>query len=148
MSERLSNETWRRLREEARGAAAEAERQTRAAAETADLPRLHQLEQRLGALNEAWAVHEKSLVTRIPIIGPVLAWLGTRLARFLLQHQVTFNSESARLLQELYQAQRLLASEQVDRADDLFSRLDERLLSLEARLEDLEEEVRRLRERP
>ncbi len=152
MDERLSNETWRRLREEARRAAAEAARQEAgrqaAAVEMTDLSRLSLLEQRLAALNEAWAVHNQPLLTRIPVVGPLLARLGMRLARFLLQNQVAFNAESSRLLQQLHQAQRLLTGEQIDRADDLFARLDERLLSLEARLEELEEEVRRLRQRP
>jgi hypothetical protein len=149
MNDDLDQEQWRSLREKARKTAAtgpaQAEQWTRAALETTDLALLARLEQRLGQLNDAWAVHEKPLLTRIPLIGPLLAWLGARLARFLLQNQVAFNAEAASLLQELQQAQRLLNREQLERGDDLFSRLEERLLALEARLKDLEDEAMRRR---
>jgi len=149
MDEGLSQETWRRLREEARNAAADqqqAEQYTRAALEMPELALQAQLEQRLGRLSQTWAVHEKPLLTRIPLLGPLLAWLGSHLVRFLLQNQVSLNAEMATILQELLQIQRFLAREQIERSDDLFSRLDERLLALEARFKDLEAEVARLRE--
>lgn len=150
MEDDLDRQRWRRLREEARKAAAtgqeEAERWTRAALDATDLALLAHLEQRLGQLNDSWPVHAKPLLSRIPLIGPVFTWLGARLARFLLQNQVVFNAEAAQLLQELHQVQRLLTREQLERSDDLFSRLDERLLALEARLKDLEAEVSRGRE--
>jgi hypothetical protein len=146
----LSEETWRQLRREARSTAdearrEEAERLTGEAMATADLAALSRLEERLEALGQAWAVHEKPLSSRIPLIGPWLGRLGLRLGRFLLQHQVAFNAEAVRTLQEGYRAQRLLADAAVARGDALFSRLDERLLALEARLRDLEAEVERLR---
>lgn len=150
MEDELGQEEWRRLREQARQAAAarqgRAEQWTRAAMDTASLALPAHLEQRLEQLNTAWAVHEKALLTRIPLVGPLLARLGARLVRFLLQNQVVFNAEAASLLQELYQVQILLNREQVERSDDLFSRLDECLLALETRLQDLEQEVARLRE--
>jgi hypothetical protein len=150
MEDDLAQERWRFLREEARKEAATGQEQveqwTRAALETADLDLLAHLERRLGQLNDAWAVHEKPLLTRIPIVGPLFAWLGVRLARFLLQNQVGFNAEAARLLQELHQVQRLLNREQLERSDDLFFHQEERLLALEARLKDLEAEVARGRE--
>jgi hypothetical protein len=149
MKDDLDQERWRRLREEARKAAATGPEQTelwtRAALDTPDVAFLANLEQRLEQLNDAWAVHEKPLLTRVPLIGPFFAWLGTRLVRFLLQNQVVFNAEAARLLQELYQAQRLLGREQIERSDDLFACLEERILALEARLKDLEDEVARRR---
>jgi len=151
MDEDLSDETWRRLRQEARRVAAEergrqAEQWTDEAMETADAELLARIEQRLKGLSQAWAVHERPLVTRIPLIGPLLGRLGSRWGRFLLQHQVAFNAEIARALQELHQVQQVLTREQVDRGDDLFSRLDEAVLALEARIRDLEEEVERLRQ--
>jgi hypothetical protein len=149
MDEGLSPETWRRLRQEARNAAPgqrEVEEWTRAAMAAPELAFLAQLEQRLEKLNQAWAVHEKPLLSRIPLLGPLLTRLGSRLASFLLQNQVVYNAESARLLQELHKAQRALDQQQVERTDDLFSRLDERLLALEARLKDLEADIARLRE--
>jgi hypothetical protein len=150
MEDNLDQERWHRLREEARRAAAarqeQAEQWTRAALETAGLALPDELERRLGQLNADWAVHEKPLLNRIPILGPFFAWLGARLVRFLLQNQVVYNAQTASLLQELHQVQRLLNREQLERTDDLFSRLDERLLALEARLKDLEEEVAGLRE--
>jgi len=150
MEDDLDQAAWHRLRAEARQAATErqelAEQWTRAALETADLALPAHLEQRLAQLNAAWAVHEKPLLSRIPIVGPLLTWLGARWARFLLQNQVRFNAETARLFQELHQVQRLLIREQIERSDDLYARLEERLLALEARLQDLEEEVASLRE--
>jgi len=151
----MSEETWRRLRWEARRFAGgmsgeEAERCVRRTLAEADLELLARIERRLQSLNESWAVHERPLLSRLPVIGPLLSWLGSRLARFLLQHQVAFDAETARLLQELYQVQRLLTQEQIARTDDLFARLDEAVLALEARVRDLEDEVEHLRrqERP
>jgi hypothetical protein len=150
MDKGLAQEKWRRLRAEARDAAAMGQQQARqyahAAMETPDLALLAQLEQRLGRLSQAWAIHEKPLLTRIPLLGPLVAWLGSRLVRFLMQNQVSLDAEIASILQDLHQAQRLLAREQIERSDDLFSRLDERLLALEARSKDLEDEVAQLRE--
>jgi hypothetical protein len=150
MEDNLEQEAWHHLRAEARQAAAarheQAEQWTHAALETADLALPAHLEQRLAQLNAAWAVHEKPLLSRIPLVGPLLSWLGARWAHFLLQNQVLFNAEAARLLQELHQVQRLLTQEQIARSDDLYFRLEERLLALEARLQDLEKEVARLRE--
>ena len=150
MEDNLDQEQWRRLRQEARQAAAaeqeRAEQWAQAALNTADPDRLTQLEQRLEQLDEVWAVHEKPLRNRLPLLGPALTWLGTRLARFLLQNQAIFNAESARRLQEVYQVQLLLNREQVDRGDDLLSRLEARLLALEARLQDLEAEAAQRRE--
>jgi len=149
MDDDLDQERWRRLREEVRQEAAARQEQTEhwtcAALATPDLQRLAQLEQRLAQLSAAWAVHEKPLLSRVPLLGPALARLGARLAHFLLQNQVVFDAEAARLLQDLYQAQRLLSREQLERSDDLCSRLEERHLALEARLRDLEAEVARLR---
>jgi hypothetical protein len=149
MDEGLSQETWRRLREEARKAAAaepaQAEQLTRAVVGAEELALLARLELRLARLNQAWAVHEKPLLTRIPLLGRFWTWLGSRLVRFLLQNQVALDAEMACILQEMHQVQLLLAREQVERGDDLFSRLEERLLAQEAHLRDLEDEVARLR---
>jgi hypothetical protein len=139
-------ETWVRLRREARRAAEgqqEVEQLTHAALHSDELARLAHLEQRLEQLNQVWPVHEKPLRTRIPLLGPFFSWLGGRLMRFLLQNQVVFNAEIAGILQELHQVQGLLAREQIERGDDLCSRLDERLLALDARLRDLESESAR-----
>ena len=150
MEDNLDQEQWRHLREEARQATAarqeQAEQWTHAALDTAGLALPAHLEQRLAQLNSAWAVHEKPLLSRIPLVGPFFTWLGARLVRFLLQNQVLFNAEAARLLQELHQVQYLLTREQIERSDDLYSRLEEQVLALEARLKDLEEEIVRLRE--
>lgn len=150
MDRRLSQETWRRLRQEARRAAAEegrrrAEHWTARTLAAADPQLLTHLEEQLARLSRAWAVHERPLATRIPVIGPLLTALGTRLARFLLQHQVGLNAELASALQEVHRVQRLLAQEQIDRTDDLFARLEGRLLALEAQVRDLLAEVERLR---
>ena len=150
MEDDLDQAAWRRLREEARQVAVarqeQAEQWTCAALKSVDLALPANLEQRLAQLNTNWAVHQKPLLSRIPLVGRLLTWLGTRLAHFLLQNQALFNAETARLLQELYQVQLLLTYEQIERSDDLCTRLDERLLALEARLKDLEGEVVRLRE--
>jgi len=68
-----------------------------------------------------------------------------RLVRFFLQNQIAFNAEVVRALQEEYRVQHLLIEGAIARSDALFSRLDERVIALEARLEDLEAEVNRLR---
>ncbi len=144
-----TQETWHHLRQEARKAAEarwqSADDLTREALEGDDLVLLEQMEQRLGRLNEIWAVHQRPLSSRLPLVGPLLNWLGARLARFLLQRQVDYNAEIARVLQELYQVQQRLARAQLERTDDLFFRLEENVLALEARLKDLEGEVERLR---
>lgn len=147
MDEGFSPEMGRRLRQEARSAAAadEAERWAHSVASADELALLARLQQRLEDLGRAWAVHEKPFASRLPLIGPLLARLGQRLARFLLQNQVVFNAQVAQLLQELQQAQQLLAQKAVERSDDLFSRLDERALALEARLKDLEQEIAQVR---
>lgn len=152
MNQEFVEETWRQLRREARrfadeAAGKEAERCTRRTLAEADWQLLARIERQLELLNESWAVHERPLLSRLPVVGGLLSWLGSRLARFLLQHQVAFDAESARLLQELYQVQRLLAREQIARTDDLFARLEETVLALEARVRDLEGEVERLRRR-
>ncbi len=139
----LSEETWRTLRREARRYAAEerrrrAEQLTEEAHEILSDTPLQALEARLEALGSTWAVHEKPLRSRVPVLGAVLAWLGRVLLRFFLQHQVAFNAESVRALQELYRLQRLLLEASLARSDDLFLRLDERLTALEARVRDLE----------
>ncbi len=148
MAEGFSPEMGRRLRQEARSAAAataEAEQWAQAAASAEEVALLARLEQHLEQMSQAWAVHEKPLVSRVPLIGPLLAWLGAHLARFSLQNQVAFNAQVAGLLQELHQVQQLLAQKQLERGDDLFSRLEERALALEAHLKDLEQEVAQLR---
>jgi len=149
MDEGISSEIGRQLRQEARSAAVatasqEAERWTRAAMAADELALLARLEQHLEQMSRAWAVHEKPLVSRVPLIGPLLTRLGSRLAGFLFQNQVAFNAQAASLLQELHQFQQLLTQKQVERGDDLFSRLDERVLALQARLQDLEQEIDRL----
>lgn len=139
----LSEETWRALREQARRYAAEERRRLadqlvqEAHATWPSIP-LQTLEERLATLGSAWAVHEKPLQSRIPLFGKWLARIGRSLLRFLLQHQVAFNAESVRTLQELYRLQRLLLEASLARSDDLFLRLDERLTALEARVRDLE----------
>ena len=149
MEEGFTPETGRRLRQEARSAAAaEAERWTQGAVSSGEVALLARLEQQLAQLSQTWAVHEKPLLSRLPLIGPLLTRVGSRLAGFLLQNQAGYNAQAATLLQELHQVQQLLAQKQIERSDDLFSRLDERALALEARLRDLEEEVARLRAGP
>ncbi len=143
-------ENGRVLRRQARRAADQARRQeaehlTREAQENPELGFLARVEERLLALNEAWAVHRQPLRSRIPLLGPFLSWLGTRLTPFLLQRQVAFNAEIVRTLQEVHQLYQILHKEQCERATDLFGRLEERLLGLEARCRDLEEKVERLR---
>lgn len=143
MDEGFSPEMGHRLRQEARSAAAadEAECWARSVASADELALWARLEQHLEQLGQAWAVHEKPFVSRLPLLGPLLARLGERLAQFFLQNQVVFNARVAQLLQELQQVQRLLAQKAVERSDDLFSRLDERTLALESRIKDLEQEV-------
>lgn len=145
-----SEEEGRILRREARQAAdearrREAERLTCEARENSELAFLSRVEERLLALSEAWAVHRQPLRSRIPLLGPFLSWLGGRLLPFLLQQQVVFNAEIVRVLQEVHQLYRILQKEQCERTTDLFGRLEEHLLGLEARCRDLEEEVERLR---
>jgi hypothetical protein len=151
MSQGLSEETWRRLRQEARREAnsaslQEAERGIREAIEAADLTFLSQVEQRLDRLSESWSIHRRPLLTRIPLLGTLFTWVSTRVYKFFLQNQIAFNAEVTRTLQDLSEVQRLLAKEQIARTDDLFSRVEEAVLALEARLRDLEEEVEQIRQ--
>ncbi len=150
MAPEISEETWQRLREEARGAAAgrssQAEGLARQALESQAPGLLTEVEERLGTLNESWAVHRKPLLVSVPLVGRLLAWLGGKLVPFLLQNQVGFNAEAARTAQDLYRVERLLSDEQLARTDDLFARLQLALLGLEARVRDLEAEVARLRQ--
>lgn len=146
-----SGEEGRILRREARRAAdevrrQEAERLAREAQENSELGLMARVEERLLALNEVWAVHRQTLRSRIPLLGPLLSWLGARLIPFLFQRQVAFNAETVRTLQELHQLYRILHKEQCERVTDLFGRLEEHLLGVEARCRDLEEEVERLRQ--
>ncbi|MGC8874202.1 MAG: hypothetical protein ACP5SI_07130 [Chloroflexia bacterium] len=139
----LSEETWRAIRREARRYAAEARRRqaeqlTEEAREALSQVPLRALEARLEVLGTAWAVHEKPLQSRVPLLGKFLGRIGRALLRFLLQHQVAFNAESVRAHQELYRMQRWLLEASLARSDDLFSRLDERLTALEARVRELE----------
>ncbi len=150
MEEFPTEEDGRALRREVRRAAdescrQEAERLTREARENPEMGFLPRVEERLLALSEAWAVHRQPLRSRIPLLGPFLSWLGTRLSPFLLQRQVAFNAEIVRTLQEVHQLYQILHKEQCERAMDLFGRLEEYLLGLEARCRDLEDEVERLR---
>lgn len=151
MNEHLSDETWRELRQQARDAADQARRQqaeqiSQQALQELDLPELADLEARLQSLSGAWAVHQKPLLSRLPLVGPLLDRLGRALLRFLLQHQVGFNAELARILQQSYQLQQWTAQQQIARSDALFAELEQHLLGLEARLRDLEDEVRRLQQ--
>lgn len=151
MDQGLSKETWKALRQEARRAEDEApasmtEQLTQEAMEQADLSLLPQLAQRLKELGQSWQVHRQPLETRIPVLGPLLRSVAGRLLPFLLQRQVAFNAQVTRALQELYRAQRLLSNEHIARTDELFTRLEERIIALEARLRDLEEENARLRQ--
>ncbi len=145
-----AEENGRALRQEARRAADEARRQEaeRLALEARENPELGflaRVEERLLALSEAWAVHRQPLRSRIPLLGPLLSYLGMRLIPFLFQRQVAFNAEITRTLQEVHQLYQILHKEQCERTMDLFGRLEERLLGLEARCRDLEEEMERLR---
>ena len=154
----FSEEMWQQLRRKARDAADQALRE---AAENlvqgvfqddnsrspTDLELTADLEQRLDALNMAWPIHNKPLLSRIPLLGPLLTRLTASLVRFLLQHQISFNAEATRTLQEMYRLQRLIAQEQIARSDDFFARLDEALLGLEARIRDLEQELAHLRQK-
>jgi hypothetical protein len=151
MNQGLSEETWRRLRQEARraanaGSVQEAERGIRQVTESTDLTLLSQVEQRLVKLGERWSIHRRPLLTRIPLLGPLFTWVSSRLFKFFLQNQIAFNAEVTRTLQDLSAVQRILTKEQIARTDDLFSRVDETILALEARLRDLEEEVERIRQ--
>lgn len=150
MKQGLSEETWKQLRREARDAADRTRREeatslSQQALQEAKLVLPTDLEEHLKALNKAWPLHEKPLRSKIPLLGPLLARLAAGLVRFLLQHQIAFNAEATRALQQMYQLQQWVAREQIARADDLYARLDEALLGLEARVRDLEEEVERLR---
>ena len=152
MEEGFTPEMGVQLRQEARSAAAaasqEVERWTQAAMESPEVALLARLEQHLEQMSRDWAVHERPLASRLPLLGPLLARLGSRLASYFLQNQVAFNAQVASLLQELHQVQQLLARKQIERADDLYSRVDERTLALEARVKDLEQELTRLQGKP
>ncbi len=150
MAPGISDETWRRLREEARGAAAErssrAEELTRQALEGQAAGLLTTVEGQLGTLNESWAVHRKPLLARTPLLGRLFSWLGNKLVPFFLQNQVAFNADASRTMQDLYRVERLLSDEQLARTDDLFTRLQLAIRGLEARVHDLEAEVAQLRQ--
>jgi hypothetical protein len=151
MKRGLSEETWKQLRREARDAADRIRREeatslSQQALQEANLVLPAELEEHLKLLNEAWSLHEKPLLSKIPLLGPLFARLAAGLVRFLLQHQIAFNAEATRTLQQMCQLQQWVAREQIARVDDLYARLDEALLGLEARVRDLEEEVERLRQ--
>ena len=97
-------------------------------------------------LRDLWSVHRRPLLTRIPLLGPLFTWVSSRMFKFFLQNQIAFNAEVTRTLQDLSEVQRLLAREQIARTDNLFSRVEEAVLALEARLRDLEEEVKQIRQ--
>ncbi len=141
---------WRQLRRQARQAADRARAQeaatlTTQAFQNPDLAVLDQLVAHLEVLGRTWPVHRTR--SRIPLLGPLLSWLGTHLSRFFLQNQVAFNAEVTRTFKTFYQAQRVLLQEQIDRTDYLLGLLEERVRALEARLRDLEAEVDSLQER-
>lgn len=148
MGQGLSGEEWRHLRRQARHAASQTSEGETVPESTEPfvVAELAQLEQRLEQLDQGWAIHRKPLDSRVPLIGRLVSWFAARLVPFLLQHQVAFNAETTRTLRDLYNAQQLLVRELVERTDDLFCRLEETLLALEARTRDLEEEVERLRQ--
>jgi hypothetical protein len=147
----LSEQVGKQVRREARQAAAQASEEraddlTHQVMQESDLKLLPEIKRRLEVLGDTWPVHEQRPLTRVPLIGPLLAWLGARLTKFLLQNQIGFNAEVTRTLKEMHQVQQLMTREQIERTDQLFSYLDEKSLALEARLRDLEDEVERLQQ--
>lgn len=111
-----------------------------------DLALFPQLRQHLGELDSLYVVREQPFTSRLPLIGPLIAWFRDRWNRIatkwyvrpLLEQQVRFNAAVVTVLQDLYEFHRHSSLDVVRRMDALFEPLDQGRAEARAWLRDLQ----------
>jgi len=104
-----------------------------------------QLRQHLEEVGRLWQVQEQPFRSRLPILGPLIAWFRERWNRIstkwyvlpILQQQVHFNAAVAQTLQDLYHFVQTSSYDLVRRMDGMFYPLDHEQAALHAALQDL-----------
>lgn len=105
------------------------------------------VEQRLEQLRTLAWIQEQPFRSRLPILGPLIAWFRERWNRIstkwyvlpILQQQVQYNLALVEVLQELYGFTRITFEDLVRRMDAMFVPLDQEQAALQARLQDLKD---------
>ncbi len=110
-----------------------------------DLRLFPQLRSHLEEVGRLWQVQEQPFRSRLPILGPLIAWFRERWNRIstkwyvlpILQQQVHFNAAVVRVLQDLHRFVQTSSYDLVRRMDAMFYPLDQEQAALHAALQDL-----------
>ncbi len=110
-----------------------------------DLCLFPELRSHLEEVGRLWQVQEQPFRSRLPIVGPLIAWFRERWNRIstkwyvlpILQQQVHFNAAVVRVLQDLYHFIQTSSYDLVRRMDAMFYPLDQEQAALHAALQDL-----------
>lgn len=108
---------------------------------------LPQIRQHLAEAEKLWQVQEQPFHSRLPVIGPLIAWFRERWNRIstrwyvqpMLQQQIEFNVAVVRVLQDLHRFMQTSSYDLVRRMDALFYPLDQGQAAAYAWLRDLRE---------
>jgi O-antigen chain-terminating methyltransferase len=112
-----------------------------------DLRLFPQLQQHLAEVETLWQVQEQPFQSRVPLLGPLIAWFRERWNRVatkwyvrpLLHQQQHFNAAVVRVLQDLHRFAQVSSYDLVRRMDALFYPLDQGQATAYAWLRDLRE---------
>jgi len=120
--------------------------------ETDDAQLFPQLKQHLSEVVALHRVQERPFRSRVPVIGPLIAWLRDRWNRIsttwyvrpILEQQVAFNAAVVQVLHDLERYVQVTSTDVVQRTDALFRITEQEAAVLSARCDDLRGAVQAL----